>query len=123
MPSVEPTRHFARLRSRHCQRLAQFRRRTRPTSRWYHPRHVHIPFVDPKFAVEEVARRGYIVHPIIKPNTPMPFRPLGTALLKPRGWFPPVSYIRDGQTQVMLTGGLLSSNERSGQVWVGDVEL
>ncbi|KAF8129597.1 hypothetical protein EV363DRAFT_1168876, partial [Boletus edulis] len=86
-------------------------------------RHVHIPLVDPNFVVEEVARRGYVVHPIIKPNTAMPFLALGTTFPKPCGWFPPMSYVRDGQTRVMLTGGPLSSNERSGEVWVGDVEL
>ncbi|KAF8436588.1 hypothetical protein L210DRAFT_1061348 [Boletus edulis BED1] len=37
----------------------------------------------------------------------------GTDLHEPRGWFPPASYIRDGKTRVVLTGGLLSSNERS----------
>ncbi|KAF8121609.1 galactose oxidase [Boletus edulis] len=47
----------------------------------------------------------------------------GTALPEPRGWFPSASYVRDGKTRVVLTGGLLSSNERSGEVWVGDVEL
>ncbi|KAF8132586.1 galactose oxidase [Boletus edulis] len=47
----------------------------------------------------------------------------GTALPEPRGWFPSASYIRDGKTRVVLTGGLLSSNERSGEVCVGDVEL
>ncbi|KAF8121613.1 hypothetical protein EV363DRAFT_1363413 [Boletus edulis] len=47
----------------------------------------------------------------------------GTTLPEPRGWFPPASYIRDGKTRVALTGGLLSSNERSGEVWVRDVDL
>ncbi|KAF8129599.1 galactose oxidase [Boletus edulis] len=51
------------------------------------------------------------------------FRTLGTALPEPHGWFPSASYVRDGKTRVVLTGGLLSSNERSGEVWVGDVEL
>ncbi|KAF8121616.1 hypothetical protein EV363DRAFT_1561095 [Boletus edulis] len=47
----------------------------------------------------------------------------GTALPEPRGWFPSASYVRDGKTRVVLTGGLLSSNEWSGEVWVRDVEL
>ncbi|KAF8119265.1 hypothetical protein EV363DRAFT_1387093 [Boletus edulis] len=47
----------------------------------------------------------------------------GTTLPEPRSWFPPASYVRDGKTRVVFTGGLLSSNERSGRVWVGDVEL
>ncbi|KAF9238261.1 galactose oxidase [Melanogaster broomeanus] len=40
-----------------------------------------------------------------------------------RGWFPSASYVHQGKTRVVLTGGLLSSNARSGEVWVGDVEL
>ncbi|KAF8133238.1 hypothetical protein EV363DRAFT_1162410 [Boletus edulis] len=48
------------------------------------------------------------------------FCALGTALTDSRGWFPPASYVRDGKTRIVLTGGLLSSNERSGRVWVGD---
>ncbi|KAF8444136.1 hypothetical protein L210DRAFT_3534049 [Boletus edulis BED1] len=47
----------------------------------------------------------------------------GTTLPEPRGWSPPASYVRDGKTRVVLTGGTLSPNERSGQAWVGDVEL
>ncbi|KAG8221434.1 galactose oxidase [Butyriboletus roseoflavus] len=47
----------------------------------------------------------------------------GDAAPEPRGWFSPASYVRGGKTRIVLTGGLLSSNERSGQVWVGDVEL
>ncbi|KAF8548867.1 galactose oxidase [Imleria badia] len=47
----------------------------------------------------------------------------GNPTPEPRGWFAPASYVRDGKTRVVLAGGLLSSNERSGQVWVGDVEL
>ncbi|KAI6100354.1 galactose oxidase [Pisolithus sp. B1] len=42
----------------------------------------------------------------------------------PRGWFPPASYITpEGKTRIVLTGGLLSTNERSGEVWVGDVQF
>jgi hypothetical protein len=48
---------------------------------------------------------------------------LGTQNPEPRGWFPSASYVSEGKTRVVLTGGLLSSNERSGEVWVGDVEL
>ncbi|OAX38623.1 galactose oxidase [Rhizopogon vinicolor AM-OR11-026] len=41
-----------------------------------------------------------------------------------RGWFPSTSYIAPGgNTRVVLSGGLLSSNERSGEVWVGDVQF
>ncbi|KAF9223076.1 galactose oxidase [Gyrodon lividus] len=48
---------------------------------------------------------------------------IGTNKPEPRGWFPSASYVSEGQTRIVLTGGLLSSNERSGEVWVGDVEL
>ncbi|KIJ16115.1 hypothetical protein PAXINDRAFT_168702 [Paxillus involutus ATCC 200175] len=48
---------------------------------------------------------------------------VGTQNPEPRGWFPSASYVSEGKTRVVLTGGLLSSNERSGEVWVGDVEL
>ncbi|KAH7890547.1 galactose oxidase [Phlebopus sp. FC_14] len=42
----------------------------------------------------------------------------------PRGWFPPASYVTsEGKTRVVLTGGLLGTNDRSQEVWVGDVEL
>ncbi len=35
-----------------------------------------------------------------------------------RGWFPPASWVDDnGETRVFLHGGLLSSNERSGELW------
>lgn len=41
-----------------------------------------------------------------------------------RGWIPSTSYTAPGgNTRVVLSGGLLSSNERSGEVWVGDVQL
>ncbi|KAG2360760.1 hypothetical protein BDR07DRAFT_1451869 [Suillus spraguei] len=41
-----------------------------------------------------------------------------------RGWIPSTSYTTPGgNTRVVLSGGLLSSNERSGEVWVGDVQL
>ncbi|KAG6334279.1 hypothetical protein ID866_4807 [Astraeus odoratus] len=42
----------------------------------------------------------------------------------PRGWFPSASYVTaEGKTRIVLTGGLLSANERSGEVWVGDIHL
>ncbi|KAI6015861.1 galactose oxidase [Pisolithus microcarpus] len=42
----------------------------------------------------------------------------------PRGWFPSASYVNpEGRTRIVLTGGLLSTNERSGEVWVGDVQF
>ncbi|KAN0082438.1 hypothetical protein V8E55_008233 [Tylopilus felleus] len=41
----------------------------------------------------------------------------------PREWFPSASYVRDGKTRIVLAEGLLSSNERSGEIWVGEVEL
>ncbi|KIK92879.1 hypothetical protein PAXRUDRAFT_829555 [Paxillus rubicundulus Ve08.2h10] len=50
-------------------------------------------------------------------------RVVGTQKPEPRGWFPSASYVSEGRTRVVLSGGLLSSNERSGEVWVGDVEL
>ncbi|KAG1867107.1 hypothetical protein C8R48DRAFT_704240 [Suillus tomentosus] len=41
-----------------------------------------------------------------------------------RGWFPSTSYTAPGGgTRVVLSGGLLTSNERSGEVWVGDVQV
>ncbi|EPQ55309.1 hypothetical protein GLOTRDRAFT_76669 [Gloeophyllum trabeum ATCC 11539] len=40
-----------------------------------------------------------------------------------RGWFPPVSCVRkDGDTMVLLFGGLLSSNERSDELWSLEIE-
>ncbi|KAF8415242.1 hypothetical protein L210DRAFT_3657757 [Boletus edulis BED1] len=66
-------------------------------------RHIHV-HINPKFRVEKASRRG-------------------TVFPEPRGWFPSASYIRDGKPRVVLTGELLSSNERSGEVWVGDVGL
>ncbi|KAH0828774.1 galactose oxidase [Lanmaoa asiatica] len=50
-------------------------------------------------------------------------RVTGDAAPDPRGWFAPASYVSGGKTRIVLSGGLLSSNERSDQVWVGDVEL
>jgi len=47
----------------------------------------------------------------------------GNPAPEPRGWFPSAWYVRDGKTRIVLAGGLLSSNERSGEIWVGDVEL
>ncbi|KAI5988251.1 galactose oxidase [Pisolithus marmoratus] len=42
----------------------------------------------------------------------------------PRGWFPSASYVTpEGKTRIVLMGGLLSTNERSGEVWVGDVQF
>ncbi|KAI6169853.1 galactose oxidase [Pisolithus thermaeus] len=50
--------------------------------------------------------------------------PTGPEKPAPRGWFPPASYITpEGKTRIVLTGGLLSTNERSGEVWVGDVQF
>ncbi|KIJ62350.1 hypothetical protein HYDPIDRAFT_94603 [Hydnomerulius pinastri MD-312] len=54
------------------------------------------------------------------------WKKLATAGTKPegRGWFPSTSYVTpEGKTRVVLTGGLLSSNARSEEVWVGDVQL
>jgi len=48
----------------------------------------------------------------------------GSSTPEGRGWFPSTSYIAPGgNTRVVLSGGLLSSNERSGEVWIGDVQL
>lgn len=77
----------------------------------------------PRIAVEETACRWY-VNASSDSNTKAFTVNIATGdAPEPRGWFPPASYIRNGKTRVVLTGGLLSSNERSGQVWVGDVEL
>ncbi|KAF8132502.1 hypothetical protein EV363DRAFT_1328620, partial [Boletus edulis] len=51
------------------------------------------------------------------------FRTLGTTFPEPRGCFPSASYVCHGKTRVVPIRVLLSSNERSGQVWVGDVDL
>ena len=39
-----------------------------------------------------------------------------------RGWFPPASLTdSEGNTQAVLQGGLLSSNERSDELWLLDI--
>ncbi|KAI6157040.1 galactose oxidase [Pisolithus tinctorius] len=49
---------------------------------------------------------------------------VGSEKPEPRGWFPSASYVTpEGKTRIVLTGGLLSTNERSSEVWVGDVRL
>ncbi|TFK50737.1 hypothetical protein OE88DRAFT_1746957 [Heliocybe sulcata] len=40
-----------------------------------------------------------------------------------RGWFPPVSWVKEnGETTVVLFGGLLTSNERSDELWALEIE-
>lgn len=40
-----------------------------------------------------------------------------------RGWFPSAGFVdRHGETKVVMFGGLLSSNERSDELWVLDIE-
>ncbi|KAI5997902.1 hypothetical protein EDD15DRAFT_2407424, partial [Pisolithus albus] len=42
----------------------------------------------------------------------------------PRGWFLSSSHVSpEGKTCIVLTGGLLSMNERSSEVWVGDIQF
>ncbi|KAI5980980.1 hypothetical protein EDD15DRAFT_2420245 [Pisolithus albus] len=42
----------------------------------------------------------------------------------PCGWFLSSSYVSlEGKTHIVLTGGLLSTNECSGEVWVGDIQF
>lgn len=40
----------------------------------------------------------------------------------PRGWFPSASWERDGETKILLQGGLLSSNERSDELWLLEID-
>ncbi|KAH7929167.1 galactose oxidase [Leucogyrophana mollusca] len=41
-----------------------------------------------------------------------------------RGWFPGASYVNEeGETRVVMFGGLLGSNERSGELWLLDIDL
>ncbi|KAH7912913.1 galactose oxidase [Hygrophoropsis aurantiaca] len=49
----------------------------------------------------------------------------GSHAAKPegRGWFPGASYVNElGETQVIMFGGLLGSNERSGELWTMDID-
>jgi hypothetical protein len=40
----------------------------------------------------------------------------------PRGWFPSASWDSDGETKALLYGGLLSSNERSDELWLLEID-
>ena len=75
--------------------------------------------------MEKASHRRYVEHDIVN-SSAQRLRVLcntGNAAPEPRGWFPSASYVSGGKTRIVLTGGLLSSNERSGEVWIGDVEL
>ena len=39
-----------------------------------------------------------------------------------RGWFPAASFTKDGVTKVVLQGGLLSSNGRSDELWLLEID-
>jgi hypothetical protein len=71
------------------------------------PRHPHP--IDLRLAMEKAARRQSVFR--ATQTTPLP-TPVG-----------PASCVRAGKTRIVLSGGLLSTNERSGQVWVGGVEF
>ncbi len=40
----------------------------------------------------------------------------------PRGWFPSASWESSGETKIVLHGGLLSSNERSDELWLLEID-
>ncbi|KAF8443984.1 hypothetical protein L210DRAFT_3533359 [Boletus edulis BED1] len=83
---------------------------------------IHVP-IDLKFGVEKnfASRVRSKYHR--RTEHVNRFRTLGTTFPEPRGCFPSASYVCHGKTRVVPIRGLLSSNERSGQVWVGDVDI